>query len=153
MSLIDLIIIFIIFLFILASFNAGFFFEIFTLLNFGISIFLAYTLSPILFKYFNFITSNQYILKIIAGTLIFIIVYLALKLIFDSIFDLIDKTNLTALDRFLGIILGFFKGLIFITILLFILQKANSEYFNNILKDSIISNIIVEKFGSELKKI
>lgn len=151
MSLFDIGIIIIITLFMVSSYKVGFIEEIFTLLSIIFSFVAAYTLSPLLATYLTFLAQNLYVVRIIAGIIIYIVVYLFLKLVRDGIFDFIEEANLSPIDRMLGLLLGFLKGIIFAGFFVFILSQIDFKSVNQMLDNSILSHILLQKIELTFK--
>lgn len=153
MNLFDLVILFIISLFMFSSYRVGFFEEIVTLISLITSTVSAYIFAPLLAPYLSFFSENYYVVIIIACIIIFTIVYLIFKLVRDGIFDFIEDTNLSPVDRFLGLILGMVKGVILVSLFIFILYKIDIKSVNHFLGKSLISNLFIEQIETKLKQI
>ncbi len=146
MSVPDIGIIIIIILFMFNSYRIGFFEEILSLLSLIISSIAAYIFSPLLVPYITFFTENLFVLRIIAAGIIFTVVYLFFKLIREGMFDFLEETSLSTIDRLLGLILGFLKGVIFTSFFIFILYQINIKFIIHILNNSIFSKLFLEAF-------
>ncbi len=151
MGLFDVGILLIIILFMISSYKVGFIEEIFTLLSIIFSFVAAYVFSPLLAPYLTFFSQNLYIVRIIAGIIIYTVVYLFFKLIRDGIFDFIEETNLSPIDRMLGLLLGFLKGIIFVSFFVFILSQIDFKSVNQMLDNSMLSHILLQKIELAFK--
>ena len=143
MNILDLIIICFLFILMIQSYRAGFLDELLSLVIFVVSGYLAYSLSPYLIPYLDFISSNYLVLKIVSICIIFIVLFIIGKLIKTFILDLIDETELNGFDRFMGMILGFLKGAIVISAIILIFSYFDINPIKNLIESSVISNKIL----------
>lgn len=133
-------------LFMINSYHVGFLEEILAVISLLVSTIGAYILSPYLVPYITFFTDNAYTLRIIAAVIIFIIIYLSLKIIRDGIFDFLKESSFSAVDRGLGVVLGLAKGLIFASFVIFILYQIDFDPLKHALQGSFLGNILLETF-------
>ncbi len=143
MNILDLIIICFLFILMIQSYRAGFLDELLSLVVFIVSGYLAYILSPYLIPYLNFVSSNYLVLKIISICIIFIVLFIIGKLAKTFILDLIDETELNGFDKFMGMILGLLKGVVVVSVIIFIFSYFEIGMIKNLMESSLISNKIL----------
>ena len=128
LNIIDIIILAIIALSVVVSFIRGSIKEILSVVTWVAAIFFAVSfsssISVLLVKY----TSNSTVRSLISIVIIFVAVFL-LGYALNSIFSfIISKTGLGPFDRILGMVFGFVRGLLIVTVVIFL---ANRTSFNN----------------------
>jgi membrane protein required for colicin V production len=143
MNILDAGIIFVIFMIMVQSFRAGFLDELLSLVVFVVGGYLSFTLSAYLIPHLDFITNNYIVLKVIAVIILFILFFILGKLVKIFILDAVDETELNGFDRFMGMILGFLKGVVIISLLLIIVSYFNVTPVKNLIQASYISNKIL----------
>lgn len=87
--------------------------------------------------------------QIIAFLIIFISVYLVVKLLEGLLARLVDKINLDKLDRSLGLFLGLLEGCIVVVAIVFILQVQPFFNTQKILEGGIIPEFVLKIFSFE----
>ncbi len=150
MSLLDIIILFVILIFTISSYKVGFVEEMLALVSIVISLVIAYIFAPILSPHLKFLAANIYLTKIIAGIIIFSVIYLFFKLVRDGMFDFIEDSHLSSLDRTLGLILGFVKGVIFAGIIVLTIYQINIQPIQNIVNQSVVCNFFMKTMQNNL---
>jgi len=105
----------------------GFIYITVHLLGFVCSIILAVVLYPfakeILFVY----VSNELGLSLVSGASVYIISLIVCTLLTSKIVSLFDSSNKSIFNRFLGLILGFLRGLLFVALIYAIVIFATSD--------------------------
>ncbi len=139
MNTFDWIIIFLIFLFMFNSFRNGFIEEILSIGSLLISFFVAYKFAYIIEPYFDFFSNDKLVVKIFTMVFLFTVIYIFLKLIKEFLFNFIENNNLSDIDRILGLILGFIKGVVIISVIIWLLSYINAVQVKHLLETSLIS--------------
>ena len=125
------------------SYRVGFLDELLSLVVFIVGGYLAYSLSPYLIPYLDFLSNSYLILKIISVIIIFIVIYIIGKLLKTFILDMINETELNGFDKFLGMILGFLKGVVVVSVVILIFSCLKITPVQDLIKESFISNKIL----------
>jgi membrane protein required for colicin V production len=131
-------------LLVLRGFLKGFTGEFFSV----VSVVLALIASVLLFKNgAGFIRSRylqmEFLPEILAFLIIFISVFILGKIIERIVKDIIARTNLDALDKVLGIIIGLAEGFAIIVILLFLLTIQPLFDSSSLLEQSFIAKFLL----------
>ena len=125
------------------SYRVGFLDELLSLVVFIVGGYLAYSLSPYLIPYLDFLSNSYLILKIISVIIIFIVIYIIGKLLKTFILDMINETELNGFDKFLGMILGLLKGVVVVSVIILIFSYLKITPVQDLIKASFISNKIL----------
>ena len=125
------------------SYRVGFLDELLSLVVFIVGGYLAYSLSPYLIPYLDFLSNSYLILKIISVIIIFIVIYIIGKLLKTFILDMINETELNGFDKFLGMILGLLKGVVVVSVIILIFSYLEITPVQDLIKASFISNKIL----------
>ena len=80
--------------------------------------------------------------KIIAFLALFLIVFIVVKIFQGLLNKLIEKIHLQKLDKALGFLLGLLEGILFVSLILFIMQVQPFFDVGNIIQDSIIAGYL-----------
>lgn len=143
LNILDLIIIGLVFLIMIQSYRVGFLDEILSLAVFFLSGYFSYILYSYLMPYLDFISNNILIVKVCAIVVLFIAFYITGKIVKSFILDLINETELNGFDKIMGMILGFFKGVIIVTVLIFLFSYLRLNAVQNLINTSLISKKIL----------
>ncbi|MDD5065918.1 MAG: CvpA family protein [bacterium] len=143
MNILDIIIVFMLFIFMLHSYRDGFLDEALTLVIIGVSGYLAYILSPWLMPYLDFLSGKFLVLKITSILIIFTAFYIIGKIIKESLVHLTRETELNGIDKFLGMVIGLAKGIVVVSLLVFLVSNIKLNPFPSLLSHSLISNRIL----------
>tara|TARA_B100001989_G_scaffold242294_1_gene208946 strand:- start:1067 stop:1750 length:684 start_codon:yes stop_codon:yes gene_type:complete len=133
----DFVILIIIFFFGLFSLFRGFIKEIFSIIGWVIAILLAIFFTPFVLSKIQVVLPSIRFSPLIAGVLITLIVYILLR-IFGSLFEKrLGKTNISAINRSLGFLLGVAKGYALVCITIFTTKAfLNEAEYPNWLRSS-----------------
>lgn len=81
--------------------------------------------------------------EIIAFLLLFLVVYLVIKIFEGALNNFIDKLKLGNLDRALGFFLGILEGILLIAVIVFVMTVQPLFELDEVLKGSVIAKIVL----------
>jgi membrane protein required for colicin V production len=85
---------------------------------------------------------------IIATAALFIIVFLAIKILERIIQDIISAVDLGGLDRFIGLLFGFVEGVLLVTLIVWVISIQPLFDPRPLLDSSVIARILLPLAGS-----
>ncbi len=100
------------FIFILVAFFRGFVKEIFALLNWLITVALAYLLTPYAAKFIEHYSSNKLVVNVASSAIVFILIFIAIFFATRNLAHDWKEKMPENLDRFLGLLFGVVKSLL-----------------------------------------
>lgn len=145
LSVIDIIFLILIAIFVIRCFLKGFVGEIFSMaaVIFGILASLFFYKNGGEFLRLKFWNDMKIFPEVIAFIALFIIVFLAVKIMEIILKGIIDRVRLSGADRFLGIIFGLAEGLAVISLVLFILRIQPLFNPSSILDESFFARLLL----------
>ncbi len=112
LNLFDLTVIGLTFIFVLIAFFRGFIREIFALLNWVITIALAYFLTPYAAKFVEHYSNNKLVINVASGSMVFVTVFIIMALSTNKLAKDFQEKMPHNIDRVLGVFFGFIKSLL-----------------------------------------
>jgi membrane protein required for colicin V production len=96
----------------------------------------------------RWLPDSRILADIIATAALFIIVFVAIKLLERIIQDIIQAVDLGGLDRFLGLIFGFVEGVLLVTLIVWLISIQPIFDPEPLLESSVIAQILLPLAGS-----
>ncbi|MCL2720419.1 MAG: CvpA family protein [Treponema sp.] len=144
-SIIDIVFVALIGLFMIRCYLKGFVSELLSMAGivFGLLASLYFYKNGGAFIKEKFLPESEIIAEIIAFLLLFVIVYSVIKLLEKMLLNIIDQISLTSADSFLGIIFGLAEGIVFVSLVLFLLKVQPLFDSSNILNNSFFARLLL----------
>jgi membrane protein required for colicin V production len=90
---------------------------------------------------------------IIATAALFVIVFVAIRILEHIIRDIVSAVNLGGIDRFIGLIFGFAEGVLLVTLIVWIISIQPLFEAQSLLESSVIAQILLPLAGSARETI
>jgi membrane protein required for colicin V production len=120
----------------LLSLWRGFVREALSLMGWVVAFMMANLLADRLAMHLNTVISNEPGRQVAAYVIVFIVVLLLVNLIANLMSHLIKLTGLSALDRLLGTVFGFARGLIILLVIAFVVRELVPHQDQHVLRQS-----------------
>jgi len=111
-NMFDLIFIFATLIFVVIAFFRGFVKELFSLINWIITILLTYLISPYVARFIEHYSHNKNIAAIASSSMVFIVIFILVALSTKKLSHFLKDKMPSTLDQILGVIYGFFKSIL-----------------------------------------
>lgn len=147
MNTLDFIIIGVLFLSMIQSYRVGFLDEALSIVIFILSGYFAYILFPHFIPLLDFVSENPVVLKVCSIFVLFFTFFIVGKIIKSFILDIVDDSELSGFDKFLGMVLGLVKGAVVISALVLIFSYIQWGSIQELINSSLISNKILITFA------
>jgi membrane protein required for colicin V production len=85
----------------------------------------------------------RFLPEILAFAALFLIVFLVIKVLESILKDIIERINLGGLDRFLGVVFGFFEGLLAVALILLALSVQPLFAPEGLLRGSVFAELLL----------
>jgi membrane protein required for colicin V production len=96
----------------------------------------------------KWLPDSKIIADIIATAALFVIVFVAIKLLERIIQDIVSAIDLGGVDRFIGLLFGFIEGVLLVTLLVWLISVQPLFDPQPLLESSVIAQILLPFAGS-----
>jgi membrane protein required for colicin V production len=101
----------------------------------------------------RYIPEMKILPEVLAFAAIFLIVFLAVKLLEFILKDIVDRIHLGGVDRVLGAAFGFIEGIVLVSLVLFVLTVQPLFDANPLLETSYFARVLVPFIGAAKNSI
>jgi membrane protein required for colicin V production len=154
-SALDIVFAILIFLFSIRCFFRGFITELMSVASLVLGLLAAFLFHKpaSAFVMEKWLPNSAILADIIATAALFLIVFIAIKILEHVIQDIISAVNLGGIDRFIGLIFGFAEGVLLVTLIVWLISIQPLFDPRPLLESSVIAQILLPLAGSARKSI
>lgn len=154
-SALDIVFAILIFLFSIRCFFRGFITELMSVASLVLGLLAAFLFHKpaSAFVMEKWLPNSAILADIIATAALFLIVFIAIKILEHVIQDIISAVNLGGIDRFIGLIFGFAEGVLLVTLIVWLISIQPLFDPRPLLESSVIAQILLPLAGSARESI
>jgi membrane protein required for colicin V production len=154
-SALDIVFAILIFLFSIRCFFRGFITELMSVASLVLGLLAAFLFHKpaSVFVMEKWLPKSAILADIIATAALFLIVFIAIKILEHVIQDIISAVDLGGIDRFIGLIFGFAEGVLLVTLIVWLISIQPLFDPQPLLESSVIAQILLPLAGSARESI
>ena len=154
-STLDIVFAILIFLFSIRCFFRGFITELMSVASLVLGLLAAFLFHKpaSAFVMEKWLPNSAILADIIATAAVFLIVFIAIKILEHVIQDIISAVDLGGVDRFIGLIFGFAEGVLLVTLIVWLISIQPLFDPQPLLESSVIAQILLPLAGSARESI